>query len=450
MAEIGYDFRAPLGQYGQVRESYGRLRTLHSFMAAFGPEMALMATTVGDATDPADLKHLRVAARAAGDSGFVFINNHCRHHALPDFRDVQLHLHQHDGRVTDLPSSPTDVPAGASFIWPVGQRLGAARLRHATVQPLTRWDEGGGVTWVGFVVLGVRAELCFEAVTVRTLRGVPETLRRNDDDGRLVVHLDAAASLPILLQITDTAGAEHRIVLLSQAQADACSRQRIAGRERLLLCEHALHVEGDTAVVLAHGATTVQAWPADDLGAVGVDEGFASWSDTPAAPDTLPVRWQLMCDAQQPPARRDGPFVEWRGRRVPLAPADAAYEAGMQLRIELDAPCPPGTRVLLSLDYLGDAARLWADGVLVDDQFADGQAWHIGLHRFLRDDGRWPEFRLQIVPADPDLPIFLEEGARRRLEAAAPQRAAVLSVEARVWRRARLQFEAGEAPTWLA
>ena len=182
----------------------------------------------------------------------------------------------------------------------------------------------------------------------------------------------------------------------------------------------------------------------------GVDEGFASWSDTPAAPDTLPVRWQIMCDAQQPPARRDGPFVEWRGRRVPLAPADAAYEAGMQLRIELDAPCPPGTRVLLSLDYLGDAARLWADGVLVDDQFADGQAWHIGLHRFLRDDGRWPEFRLQIVPADPDLPIFLEEGARRRLEAAAPQRAAVLSVEARVWRRARLQFEAGEAPTWLA
>ena len=73
VAELGYDFRAPLGQYGQVRASYGRLRTLHSFMAAFGDELAATDTTVGDSTDPADFTRLRVAARTNEARGFVFL-----------------------------------------------------------------------------------------------------------------------------------------------------------------------------------------------------------------------------------------------------------------------------------------------------------------------------------------------------------------------------------------
>lgn len=105
--------------------------------------------------------------------------------------------------------------------------------------------------------------------------------------------------------------------------------------------------------------------------------------------------------------------------------------------------------MLLELDYLGDAARLYADGVLVDDQFADGEPWLIGLHRFLRADGTWPDFELRIVPANPGLPIFLEVAARERLLAAAPRRAGVLTARARILRRSRLQFRPNEAPQWL-
>jgi hypothetical protein len=85
----------------------------------------------------------------------------------------------------------------------------------------------------------------------------------------------------------------------------------------------------------------------------------------------------------------------------------------------------------------------------VDDQFADGEPWFIGLHRFLRPDGSWPEFELRVVPADPGLPIFLETAARARLQAAAPRRAGVLAAGARILRRARLHFRSNEAPQWL-
>jgi len=445
VAELGYDFRAPLGQYGQLRESYGRLRTLHSFLAAFGAELALTETAVGDSTDPADLATLRVAARTSGDRGFLFVNNHCRHHPLPTFANVQLSLARADGGTQTLPTESITVPAGAYFIWPLNQRIGAARLRHATVQPLTCWTEGAHVTWVAFVVPGLPAELCFEAASVRAVPAL-EHVRIGVRGETFTVHVAPERALPLVLNVTDAEGVDHCLVLLSQAQADACSRQRLAGRDRLLLCDAALHVEGDTVVILGSGQAEVQAWPVDDLQG---GSGFDHWTQSGRQHDLLPVRFHVERDAQTPPAPRDGPLVGWRGRSVPLAPADAAYDQGMKVRIVPGAPCPPGARVLLDLDYLGDAARLYADGVLVDDQFADGETWIIGLHRFLRPDGTWPVFELHIVPANPDLPIFLEPVARERLLVAAPRRADVLAAKARILHRARLQFHSNEAPQWL-
>lgn len=447
VAELGYDFRAPQGQYGQLRESYGRLRTLHSFLAAFGDELALTHTVVGDSTDPADMGRLRVAARTSDDRGFVFVNNHCRHHPLPAFEDVQLTLALADGRTQLLPTRPVAVPAGGYFIWPVNQRIGSATLRHATVQPLTRWTEGARTTWVAFAVPGIPAELRFDAESVRSLPR-PEGAHIEVRDGALTLRLAPECALPLVLDVADADGVDHRVVLLSRAQADACSRQRLAGRERLLLCDGPLHVEGDTVVMLGSGAAEVRVWPADDLHRGGAT-GFARFAQAGARDAAMPVRVHVERDAQVPPTPRDGPLVSWRGRAVPLAPDDLAYEQGMQVRIEPGAPCPSGARVLLTLDYLGDAARLLADGVLVDDQFADGEPWIIGLHRFVRVDGTWPAFELQIVPANPELPIFLEQAARERLRAAAPRRAGVLSAEARALHRARLRFHTNEAPQWL-
>ncbi len=445
VAELGYDFRAPLGQYGQVRASYGRLRTLHSFLAAFGAELALMDTSVGDSTDPADLVHLRIAARTADASGFLFVNNHCRHHALPSFDGVQLTLALPDGGTQTLPVEPIGVPSGAYFIWPLNQRIGGARLRHATVQPLTRWSEGACVTWVAFAVPGVAAELCFDIASVRSVPR-PEHVRVDVRGATLTLHISERQPLPLVLELVDVDGVDHRLVLLSQAQADASSRQRIAGRDRLLSCDGALHVEGDTVVTLGDAGVEVQAWPADDIQG---GNGFARWIRPRVPADEMPVHCHVEQDAQTPPAPRDGPLVSWRGRTVPLAPLDAAYDQGMKVRIEPGAPCPAGARVLLELDYVGDAARLYADDTLVDDQFADGQPWIVGLHRFVRADATWPRLELRIVPANPELPIFLEPEARERLRGAAPRRAAVLCAQARILRRARLQFQPNEAPQWL-
>ena len=450
--EIDYDFHAPLGGYGQRRESYGRLRTLHHLMAAFGHEMATMSPVVaeGAPADPADRTTPRASLRGAGDAGFLFVNNHVRHHPMPAFDNVQFALRRADGCTQSVPSRPVAVDSGAYFVWPLGQRLGAAVMRHATAQPLTRWDEGGSVTWVGFALPGMPVELCFDGVGDLSL---PEGWRREDHDvDSVLLHAAAHAALPCVLTLGDSAGQRHRVVLLDRTQADAASRHRLAGRERLVLCEHGVvQLDADTLSLdlPGHAPAHVGIFPADDLGGAP-DAVLSLGQPLPEAP-TPTARMTVLQAAQEPPAPREGPFVAWRGRSVPRPPLAEAYEAGMRVGIELDGAVPDQGRVMLDIGFIGDTAQLWADGVLVDDHFFDGEPWQVGVDRFVQREGaaaRWPVLELRIVPIDPSLPIFLEDAARAALDSAAPLRAAVRWLSVTPWRSVRLQFEAGRGAQW--
>lgn len=460
--ELGYDFRAPLGAYGQPRPSYGRLRALHAFLAAFGPELAPLEAVLGQpqAAGPADRSALRVAARGAGGSGFVFVNNHVRHHPMPALQGVQLQV-QGAGERIDLPARPMDVPPGAYFIWPFGQRFGAAVLRHATLQPLTRLADGAGWTWVLFSLPGLPVELCFERAGVQAIELPPGWGRSDSAHHVLLQPVGAAAGdeAPQVLRLTDSAGHVHRLVLLSRAQADQCACLPLHGRSRLVMCPHGVHADGNHLLVSAPAGAVaeVQVFPAADLGGPqdalqdAPADAFMRFA-APAVPadsaPARPVRMETVRPAQPAPPVRLGPHIAWRGRAVPLAPGDADFEAGLHVRLHLDPALPAsGGRVLLSIHYLGDAARLHADGALVDDHFYDGEPWLVGVDRFARD-GRWPELELRIVAAHPEAPVFLEDAARRRL-AEAGHRAAVLDVQANCWRTTRLAVPArtGTAPT---
>ena len=145
-----------------------------------------------------------------------------------------------------------------------------------------------------------------------------------------------------------------------------------------------------------------------------------------------PVEVERLADNPTPPPLRMGPPVAWRGQSVPLAPDDAHYQRATRLRLRLPDAIPSSQgRVLLVIDYRGDAARLHADGELVDDHFYDGEPWLVGVDRFA-SAGRWPVLELTIVAAG-DLPIFLEAAARGRL-AGASSSAELCSARA-IWLR---------------
>ena len=89
---ISYDFQAPLGEYGQERESFRKIKSLHLFLQSFGSELALMApyAPAQRPKDAADLSTPRMMLRANGNSGFLFVNNYVRKHEMAERRGFQV------------------------------------------------------------------------------------------------------------------------------------------------------------------------------------------------------------------------------------------------------------------------------------------------------------------------------------------------------------------------
>lgn len=441
--QLGYDFHAPLGQYGQVRSHWGRLRTLHLFMQAFGAELAPTEAVLPDdaAMDPADLARPRVAVRGAGDSGFVFVNHHVRHHPMPAMSGLQLQLRHGGGTPTQtqaLPLQPFALQPGDAFIWPLGQRIGSAVLRHATAQPLTRLVDGPQTTWVGFELPGQPLELVFDSASLRALVAPSGTLSRDDQHHR--VRLPAGAA-PHALSLTDRDGHTHQLLLLGADEASRALRVQLAGRQRLVISSHPLTLSDDGSFCLhrpAHEAGSVRVLPADGLaGRRSADGQWAHWSLPAAAPAAEAVQAVALRPAGAPPPVVWGPHVPWRDGPVPLVPDEAAHQAAGQWALQLPASLPADAgRVLLGIRYVGDVARLWADDQLVDDHFFDGDTWWVGIDRYATA-GRWPQLRLSILPLAEDAPIFLEDAAWQARRSAG-QGAAVLGISTTVWREDRV------------
>ncbi|MBT0570879.1 beta-galactosidase [Curvibacter sp. CHRR-16] len=440
---VGYDFRAPLGQYGLARPSYGRLRTVHSFMAAFGEELAGMDAAIpnGYVPDASNLRDVRVAVRGAGRSGFVFINNHVRQYPMPHFADVHLRL-QGDGWSQVFPG--VHIANGVSCIWPFGLALGAARVAYATVQPLTRWSTEQGQVLVLFAVPGVAPEWVLDAAHVARVQSAGAKVERLPDQWRVTPLPDA---YPVVVQVHTDDGQCHRVVVLSAKQADQAQRMEIAGAQRLVMSECMLYQQGDALVfqVPDDGVAQAHVYPSQGLGEGHGDE-WALVCPALTEPVNAAAQGDVQCvllhDQQIPPPVRMGPHVAWRQCSVPLAPSDAAYEQASQWEIIMPTAGPgDAQRVILALDYVGDAARLYANGQLVDDHYWDGETWRIGIDRFALD-GRWPCLVLKVLAVNPALPIYLEDKARAQLRAH-PHGADVLSVQMQCWREERVVFSEG-------
>ena len=70
----------------------------------------------------------------------------------------------------------------------------------------------------------------------------------------------------------------------------------------------------------------------------------------------------------------------------------------------------PTEQHFLRITYTGDVARLSANHHLLDDNFADGTPWLVGLTRFDPQLQTDPTLQLSIYPLRSNPPIFFEPG----------------------------------------
>jgi hypothetical protein len=414
-----YDFGAPLGEFGQERASFRRLKLWNYFLNDFGDRLALLAVRPPEVRPqgPADLSVPRFSVRTNGAEGFVFWNNYLRYYPLPAWTGVQLAI-KLPREVLNVPRHPVTVPSGAYFIWPFNFDLSGATLKYSTAQLFTKLTSGQVDIYVFLAIPGIAAEFAVDGTTATGIQAERGCVVKENGIW-YVTGLTPGLNPGIVLHTKR--GTEVRIVLLSKEEAESAWKVKLAGREHLLITpqqffadEAHVYLEsiGSPNFVFEilpeishdlHGSSAIRAGPA----AAGRSCFMATMPER-----TLPLRFTKLQEAGPAGAVKLGPPVSWRQNTVAEVPEDSAFAnaAKWQVSVPQNLPTDLG-EIYLEVKYVGDVARLYSHGRLLADDFFSGLSWEVGLDRFRKELQAGP-LELDILPLRRDAPIFLERRFR--------------------------------------
>ncbi len=349
-----YDYQAALGEFGQVRESYSRLKAVHFFLRSFGGRLAPLETALpagASALDPWDLSSLRFAVRTDGEKGFLFVNNFQDHCSMPAREHEEIRIETDtETFVFDLSLAPDE-----NAILPFRFDMDGILLRQACAQPVLRTEVRGRVLYVFLAPEGMQPSFRFE-----------EGAQTTGGSGFFTVRKP---------------GAEADVLVLSREQANR------------------LFVLGNGGLVFTSGALLE-----DENGALRLET---------TAPDNSLLTFPADLLAASPAAERmadEGPFGVYRAaapeKRIA---AECTQTAPQRWQIKLPENALEGLKdARLQIDCRGDIGMLFLDNEMAGDHFCNGDTWEFGLLEY-RDRLDKP-FTLRIAP--------LREGARVTAETA--------------------------------
>lgn len=369
-----YDFAAPIGEFGDWRESLFWLRPLNLFTVSFASELANTEVRQPEkGAVPAKENRLRYVARMAGDSGFLFFANYGNVTPLPPATATRFEVSTDTGTVP-LPRVGTlDIPTAGFGILPINLQLGqSARLVSATAQPVVRFDRDGDAWYVFSQVCGLPCEFVFAKDTIVESKA-PEVApvgSAPESDGAQVFRVAPGHKEAFRLKRGD--GRSIHIVVLPEEEARQLAVFDIGGHTTLALSAQQVTCDGRSIILTRRG---------DNHMAVSL------FPPLPAMPKIAGV------DAR---SEADGIFQRWSltvpSREIHAAVTD--FSAGKRvLKIAKDQ-FDGLNDIHLRVKMKGKAVRVFdiASGLLVADHLDNKTPWLVGLKRFrasLAKEGLW-------------------------------------------------------------
>lgn len=338
---LNYDFQAPVGAWGQIRESYRKFRLQNLFVLRFGsllaPMMPLFQTPPIE--DRWDGTNLRYCVRTDGESGFVFVNNYQRLTRLPEHRDVQFEVPCGDKSLV-FPEHGLTIPTGAYFCLPYNLRMGGITLNYATAQLLYEKDNA----WFFFSPFDTEAEY---------------SLTGRDGGGRLF----RAECGEIISDIDSGGGQKLRIVTLSREQA-----------EHFCAIDGQIYLSAKADIYSAGGQIVVRGEGCTDLSyALWNGEEF-EWHTYYAEDRSAEAAVSEITAPVLPAYCGEGMFLS-PGKRVQGYAVDLPAVFSEEIQ-----------EAYLDITYTGDVLQIYMDGRLAADEFYKDGFFRVGL-RELSDAG---------------------------------------------------------------
>lgn len=332
-----YDFQTAIRESGRIDKPYYKLRKMHSFMHDFGGQLASTIAILPDRspTSNEDFSTTRMAMRTDGNSGFIFINNHIRCYPQPDRYMVQVAVNI-KGKEILVPQTPTKIPSGAYFIWPVAMPLEDAVLNYATAQPLMTLNNDDVKTYIFTTTIGKEVEYVFDASTIKEATS----------------QFNITAGLESLLELQTQSGKTIRIITLTEEQALGAVKYREGNNEYLITGNAALAPSAGQLTLFTDTTTTVNIATYPHL---KIKEATQIKSTSSFVNYRVDIRQQ---DTHQPKTTKINDNT-WQIKTANLL-------SGSRLRI----------------NYKGDIAQLYLEDQLIYDNFYNGEDFEVGLDRY--------------------------------------------------------------------
>ncbi|HYH01537.1 MAG TPA: beta-galactosidase, partial [Bacillota bacterium] len=362
LPKLSYDYQAPIGEFGQLREHYHRLRLLHYFYRDFAGSLCRMETVLpSDATDdPYDTETLRYAVRARDNSGYLFLNNYQDHVEQSTLHDLRIQLELKSETIVIPQSGGLTLVKDVSCILPFNLDLSGVRLKYATTQLITQIEYQGEIYYFFFIPAGMKGEYCFKH------QGISEFQVEHGQSSTIAEHSIVTVSQQQLSQIriTTATGAQIRICTLPESQALRFWKVDLWGRERVLITEAAVIVPNEgqqlRLEVTGRTQTSVSLFPAPEEQLAVIGGEMVEY----------PIQGIFKDYTINLPERESG---------VQLIPKQAGKTV-----VNFNANTFTGLKELfLKVNYHGDVGNAFIDGELIHDNFSNGAPWEIGLAKHL-------------------------------------------------------------------
>ena len=357
--KISYDFQAPLGEFGQVRESYHSLKLLHLFVNEFGSELAPMVTVLPEGADsikPTDIDTLRYSARVRGDSGFLFLNNFQDHVENHDIKGIRFELELPGGKLS-MPRKGFVLKKDVAVILPFNMSLGDVLLKYATAQLLTKVDSCEESHYFFFAPEGIGAEYAFDSGRISNINVSGGKVEKKGE----ITYVKSKAGTDSMIVVTGADGSVVKVTTLTREQALDSYKVKLWGKKHLVISDAMVLGRCEFLQLQQMGCPKISFSIHPD-----VEGGFASSAgDVEKSSDGIFSRYEIKL------AEKDvGMEVERIGENKMVLSFPAEAMDGVN-------------EVFLKIDYVGDTGMAFVDGRLATDNLYYSRPWWIGLKKYV-------------------------------------------------------------------
>ncbi|MDO5516429.1 MAG: beta-galactosidase [Clostridium sp.] len=374
--KISYDYQAALGEFGQVRESYRRMKNIHYFVKAYSEELCGLGTVLPDGAsyiEPTNMEKLRYAVRTDGKRGFVFINNYQDHENMPDRIDEEIVLNLKD---EDIRFNNISIAGDENCILPFNLDLDGIKLRKATAQPITVIERDGVKEYIFFTPKGMKSSFEFEdMVTI---------------NGEKVTEYECEENKELNVFTVEKDNKKIKIMCMSRDMADD---MYIYDNNNLIFTKAALLADKDgIRIETADTINKIYTYPSDLL---SMSKNIKRVSEE----------------------EKDNVLGCYEAA-IPKKEIDIELKEAGSSRYTIDMPQNFMENIkdaLLQIDYAGDIGHAFIDGVMINDNFCNNDTWEIGLKDFCDELSKHP-LTIYITPLKEGVNVNVESAMAARME----------------------------------